>query len=170
MIMSLRVMFQHIIFLNFISFLRNYIPIVFPVNNSKNFDIIFVKCHCLIHDIAHLSAFTLNILRLGLLELLIKFVVLFLLLVNFFLFMLIYFHFWLRMVIKPKVMVKSFICYNLSKASWRGPDLRNNSCVKVWKSVLYFLCTFFLVPNLIHEPSKGCLPLLILIRHHGYDN
>ena len=62
LVMSLRVVFQHIIFLNFISFLRNYITIVFPINNSKNFNIIFVKCHCLIHDIAHLSAFTLDIL------------------------------------------------------------------------------------------------------------
>lgn len=62
LVMSLRVVFQHVIFLNFISFLRNYIPIVFPINNSKNFNIIFVKCHCLIHDIAHLSAFTLDIL------------------------------------------------------------------------------------------------------------
>ena len=62
LVMSLRVVFQHVIFLNFISFLRNYIPIVFPINNSKNFNIIFVKCHCLIHDIAHLPAFTLDIL------------------------------------------------------------------------------------------------------------
>ena len=113
-----RVMLQHVVFLNFISFLTNDIPIVFPINDSKNFNVVFVKMHRLIHDIAHLPTFILNVLWFGVLKLLIKFVVLFLFLVNFFLIMLINFNFGLRMVIKTEIMVESFICYNLSKASW----------------------------------------------------
>ena len=117
-------MLQHIIFLYFVSFFTNDIPFVFPIDNSKNFNIVLVQGHCIVHRVSHRSVITFMI---GdhtiLLELRVEFVLLLLFFIYFLLILLANGNFNGRMKIKSKVLVEQFIRNNLGKTCWGSFDI-----------------------------------------------